>query len=180
MSDKWISASAPYLAPRAPGQRDAWSEEAAGHGRKGGQELIFAGTMQAPPLVARALGVDTEEAAVARKRIITLDGEPVELTDTYYPTSVASDTPLASPQKIKGGAVTLLAELGYAVTDIHEDISARMPTADERRLLHLGADEPVLLLLRVHVASDGKPVQVDAITMPSRGRHLSYTLKKQG
>ncbi|MET8411117.1 UTRA domain-containing protein [Streptomyces sp. NPDC005195] len=180
MTDKWISASEPYLAPRALGERDAWSEEAAGHGRKGGQELIFAGTAQAPSPVARALGVATGGGVVARKRIITLDGDPVELTDSYYPTSVASGTPLASAQKIKGGAVTLLANLGHHVTDIHEDISARMPTADERRLLHLEPDEPVLLLLRVHVAADGKPVQVDAITMPSRGRHLSYDLKKQG
>ncbi|MFD7677448.1 GntR family transcriptional regulator [Streptomyces sp. NPDC060187] len=180
MSNEWISASAPYLAPREHGERDAWSDESAAQGHKGGQQLTYAGPTAAPPHVAPALGIAVGDPAVVRKRIITLDGEPIELTDTYYPSDIALDTALAAPRKIKGGAVTLLATLGFTTVQVHEDISARMPTTEERAALHLGAGEPILSLLRVHVASDGRPLQVDAITMPSRDRHLHYSLKKQG
>ncbi|MFD5814760.1 UTRA domain-containing protein [Streptomyces sp. NPDC127038] len=180
MSDEWISASEPYLAPRSVGERDAWSDESAARERKGGQQLTFAGPIEPPADVARALGIQAGEEAVARKRIITLDGQPVELTDTYYPSAIALDTPLATPRKIRGGAVTLLASLGFTTAQVHEDVSARMPTAAELEALHLDGSEPVLTLLRVHVAADGKPLQVDAITMPSNDRHLHYSLKKQG
>ncbi|MFD5516353.1 UTRA domain-containing protein [Streptomyces sp. NPDC127066] len=180
MSDEWISASGPYLAPRDKGKRDAWSDESAARGHKGGQQLTFAGPIEPPAHIARALGIQAGEDAVARKRIITLDGEPVELTDTYYPSAIALDTPLAAPRKIKGGAVTLLASLGFTAAQVHEEVSARMPTATELEALHLDGSEPVLALLRVHVAANGMPLQVDAITMPSKDRHLYYSLKKQG
>ncbi|MFG2439003.1 UTRA domain-containing protein [Streptomyces sp. NPDC048508] len=178
MSGEWISASAPYLAPREHGERDAWSDESAAQGRKGGQQLTYAGPVAVPPHVAPALGIAVGGPAVVRKRVITLDGEAIELADTYYPSDIALDTALAAPRKIKGGSVTLLANLGFTTVQVHEDISARMPTAEECAALHLGAGEPVLALLRVHVASDGRSLQVDAITMPSRDRHLHYTLKK--
>jgi DNA-binding GntR family transcriptional regulator len=176
-SDEWVSASAPYVAPRHTGASDAWTDEAAKRGQKGGQKLTFAGQIPAPAIVAEALGLNEGEAAVARRRIITLDGEPIELTDTYYPAAIAAGTPLAEPGKIKGGAITLLAQLGHTPGRIHEDVTARMPSEDERDALHLGSQDPVLILRRVTTDPEGAPIQVDLMTMPARGRHLNYEMQ---
>ncbi|MGW7617383.1 GntR family transcriptional regulator [Streptomyces antimycoticus] len=176
-SDEWVSASAPYVAPRHPGASDAWTEESARHGRKGGQKLTFAGEISALPEVAEALGIGEGAAVIVRKRVITLDGEPIELTDTYYPAAVAAGTELAEPRKIKGGAVTLLTQLGHAPDRIHEDITARLPSEAEREALHLSDRDPVLILRRTTTDVKGAPVQVDLMTMPARGRHLNYEMQ---
>lgn len=176
-SDDWVSASAPYVAPRHAGASDAWTEESAARGRKGGQKLTFAGEIPAPAEVAEAFGISEGDAAVARKRVITLDDEPVELTDTYYPAAIAAGTPLANPQKIKGGAITLLSQLGHTSERVHEAVTARMPTESEREALRLGDRDPVLLVSRIAVDSEGEAIQIDLITMPARGRHLHYELK---
>jgi DNA-binding GntR family transcriptional regulator len=176
-SDEWVSASAPYVAPRNSGASDAWTEESAKRGRKGGQKLVFAGEIEAPAEVAEAFGITEGAPVVARKRVITLDGDPIELTDTYYSAAIAAGTALAEPDKIKGGAVTLLAQLGYTPDRIHEAVTARMPTAAEQQVLGLGDRDPVLMLSRVTSDSEGEPIQVDLITMPARERHLNYEMQ---
>lgn len=176
-SDEWVSASAPYVAPRHNGAPDAWTEEASRHGHKGGQKLTFAGEIAAPPEVAEAFGINSGDIAIVRRRVITLDDKPIELTDTYYPAAIAAGTALAEPRKIKGGAVTLLAQLGHDSSRIHEDVTARMPNREEREALHLEDQDPVLILRRVTTDDEGEPIQVDLMTMPATGRHLNYEMK---
>lgn len=176
-SGDWVSASAPYVAPRHTGATDAWTEESAKHGHKGGQNLTFAGEIPAPPEVAEVLGITDGSVVVARRRVITLDDKPVELTDTYYPAAIATGTPLAEPRKIKGGAISLLAELGHNPNRVHEDVTARMPSTAEREALRLADREPVLILRRITTDMEGAPIQVDLMTMPATGRRLNYEMQ---
>lgn len=173
---EWISVSTPYVTPRSTGEREAWADEAARQGRAGTQRLIEVVAVVPSPLVAEALNVVAGEFVVVRRRVMLLDGEPVELTDSYYPMSIAGGTRLAETSKIPGGAVTLLAELGYRPCRISEDVSARPPTAEEREALALGPQEWVLQLIRVATADDGQPVEASVITMTAGGRHLRYQL----
>ncbi|KPI18526.1 putative transcriptional regulator, GntR family [Actinobacteria bacterium OK074] len=173
----WISTSMPYLTPRAAGQGDAWSEEAAAKGRRGTQRILHAGEVPAPDEVAALLGVAAGETVVVRRRIIELDGEPCELTDTYYPLAIAGGTPLGGIAKIPGGAVTLLAQLGYVGVRVREDVTARMPDAAERQVLDLGPDEPVLRLTRLTLDAEDRPVQADLMTMPAARQRLRYELR---
>jgi hypothetical protein len=83
-----------------------------------------------------------------RRRIIELDGEPVELTDTYYPVEIARGTPLEGTARIRGGAVTLLAQLGHTGARVVETVTARLPTDEQRDLLQIDATQPVLRLAR--------------------------------
>ncbi|GLP64278.1 hypothetical protein TUSST3_08980 [Streptomyces sp. TUS-ST3] len=176
-SDEWVSASAPYVAPRHNGASDAWTEESAKHGQQGGQKLTFAGEISAPAEVTESLGVPEGTVVVVRKRVITLDDEPIELTDTYYPAAIAAGTALAEPRKIKGGAVTLLTQLGHNPDRVHEDITARMPSEAERAALRLSDRDPVLILRRTTTDKEGDPIQVDLMTMPARGRRLNYEMQ---
>ena len=176
-SGDWASTSAPYVAPRRDGEGDAWSEEAAARGGKGSQRIVQAGEAQAPAAVADRLGLPAGAAAVVRRRIIFLDDVPTELTDTYFPVEVASGTRLADTRKIPGGAVTLLATMGYSAHRVHEEVYARMPNANERADLALGEGEPVLCLTRVTENGDGRPFQVDVSVFPAAGQRLRYELR---
>ncbi|MFC9734700.1 GntR family transcriptional regulator [Streptomyces roseolus] len=177
--DAWIGEAAPYLAPRESGQSDAWTDEAARRGRRGGQRLLHAGEVEAPEAVRAALGLSDGGRVIVRRRLILLDDLPVELADSYYPVSVAGGTPLAEPRKVPGGAVTLLKELGYVGADVVEDVSAGLAAEEER--VHLGLTEgsAVLRLLRLTRTADGTPMEAALMVMPD-GRHLTYRLGKRG
>ncbi|MGW4198618.1 GntR family transcriptional regulator [Streptomyces sp. NPDC005004] len=178
MSDsRWVSTSMPYLTPREQGQADAWGVEAAARGGKGGQRILHAGEVAASEEVAELLGLADGEAVVVRRRVIELDGVPCELTDTYYPVDIARGTRLAERGKIPGGAVTLLAQLGFRGVRVREDVTARMPGAEERELLRMTPEEPVLLLTRVTLDDTNRPIQADVMAMPAQRQRLRYEMR---
>ncbi|WDZ90694.1 UTRA domain-containing protein [Nocardiopsis sp. HUAS JQ3] len=162
--------SASYVTARPAGASDPWTAQ------KGptAQRLVEVGEVDAPAEVAEALR--GQDRVVVRRRVMLFDGVPVELTDSYYPLSVASDTPLAEKRKIRGGAPTLLSELGYAAHEAVEDVSARPATATEAEALDLPAGNTVLVLLRTSRTADGIPFEVSRMVMRPEGRHLRYRL----
>lgn len=176
-SSDWVSSSVPYVVPRERGQGDAWQEEAAARGGVGSQRIVRAGEVPAPPGVAGLFLIEEGAAVVVRQRVIYLDDQPVELTDTYYPVEVARGTRLEGTTKIRGGAVTLLAELGYSAHRVREEVSARMPTEAERRLLNLSDAEPVLCMTRLTRDSADRRFQVDETVFPATGQRLRYELE---
>ncbi len=173
---QWVSSSVPYLAPHAVGAPDVWSAETAAQGRRGTQRILHAGEVPAPAVVAELLGLREGEPVVVRRRMMLLDDVPNELTDTYYPVEIARGTRLAGTAKIPGGAVALLAELGYAGAKVREDVTAHMPNDEERAALHTAPDEPVLRLTRLTLDGRDRPVQVDVMTMPAHRQRLHYEL----
>lgn len=178
MSDStWTSTSMPYLTPQQSGQGDVWAAEAAAGGGKGSQRIVDAGEVDAPEEVAGLLGVAAGEAVVVRRRVIELDGVPCELTDSYYPVAVARGTRLAGRGKIPGGAVALLAQLGYRGVRVREDVTAGMPSPEEREVLRLGSGEPVLRISRVTFDDGDRAVQADLIVMPGHRQRLRYEVR---
>jgi GntR family transcriptional regulator len=176
----WVVNSLPYLTPRAEGQADAWSQEASAAGRSGSQVIRGAGPEMPPAEVALALSLPAGARAVVRRRTMLLDGRPVELTDSWYPPQVAAGTALAAPGKIRGGAITLLAALGYRVHEAREDISVRAVSAEEADLLEVPAGSPVIVLFRACLTEAGMPVEASVAVMPAEGRHLRYRLVASG
>ncbi|WP_255955989.1 GntR family transcriptional regulator [Streptomyces odontomachi] len=173
----WVGSSLPYLTPRSNGQPEAWGAEAAARGRRGGQRIVAAGEVPADAEVAGLLGVREGEPVVVRRRIIELDEEPCELTDTYYPAEIARGTPLGRTGKIRGGAVTLLASLGHVGVRVQEEVTAHMPDPEQRTALRLAPDEPVLRLARTTWDADDRPIQADIMIMPAHRQRLRYELR---
>lgn len=173
----WTCTSLPYLSPRAAGQPDAWSEEAARAGRSGTQRIIEVTETRPPQEVADELNLAADATAVVRRRLISLDGDPIEIAESWYPASIASGTPLAEPRKIKGGAVTLLAEMGYTAHESREDISVRPATASEAEELELPPETQVIVLARTALTAAEVPFEVSLMTMIAEGRHLRYVLR---
>ena len=111
MSD-WITASTPYLGPRAAGERGPWEREAAEAGHVGRHRLTHVGRYPAPGLVAERLRAEQGAPAILRRRLVTPDDRPVEIADSWYPLAVAEGTGLAVQKPIRGGVLRLLADLG--------------------------------------------------------------------
>src|ERR1700761_9030567 len=60
-------------------------------------DLVQAGVKLAPPHVAALLGLKVGDKAFLRQRIISEDGEPVELASAWLPLELTSGTDLAAP-----------------------------------------------------------------------------------
>ncbi|MEU7587091.1 UTRA domain-containing protein [Micromonospora sp. NPDC049230] len=171
---EWISVSTPYVTPRLPGAAEAWGAEAAQHGGVGTQRLLDVTEIVPTAELAEALQLDAGAPVIQRRRLMLLDERPVELTTSHYPATIARGTGLAELRKIRGGAVTLLAELGYRPRRVSEDVYTRRATDAERSLLQLRDDDWVLGLTRVLSTDDGLPVELSVMSMTAEGRRLRY------
>ncbi|MEU3522189.1 UTRA domain-containing protein [Streptomyces sp. NPDC006654] len=167
--DGWIGNAQPYLAPRREGERDAWTAEAAARGHRGTQRLLGVEEVDPPRIVRDFLET---ERAVVRRRLIMLDDQPVELADSYYSARVARGTPLAAAGKIRGGAITLLASMGFVPeANPVEDVGPAIATTSQCDALNLPPGTPVLVLTRLTRSTTGEPIEVSVMTMT---RHLRY------
>jgi GntR family transcriptional regulator len=173
--ERWTGSSKPYI---ESGHGDAWGEEAAGQGRKGTQRILGAEQAPAPLAIADRLALAAGTPVIRRDRLILLDGEPVELAHSFWPTPVAGGTALAETGRIRGGAVSLLAELGYAPGTVDEDVQTRPPTMEEAETLQLADNrEWVLALTRTISTPDGHPYEVSVMVSPGRIGRLHYSMK---
>lgn len=167
------SDSLAYVRPRSDGQADAWSEEAK---QRGGQQLTDVAEVVPPNEVASALRLSPGEKAAVRRRAILLGDDVIELADSYYPLSIARGTALSEKRKIKGGAPTLLAQLGYQARRVSEDLEFRAAEESERTALALPEGASVLTLLRTTSTEDGSPFEVQLMVMKAP-RRLHYEIE---
>jgi GntR family transcriptional regulator len=89
-----------------------------------------------------------------------LDGVPAVISTSYYPQWVAEDTRLESADALPEGPDNLIEQLGHRFARGMELLRARMPTPDEVRLLELGPGVPVVQMLHIDYATDGRTLQV--------------------
>ena len=167
------SDSLDYVTARKEGQADAWTEEAK---QRGGQRLTGVAEVTPPAAVAEALGLPEGGTAIVRRRSILLDEAVIELADSYYPAELANGTGLAEHRKIKGGAPTLLAELGYRPRHVSEDLEFREADEFEQAALDLPDGASVLHLLRTTSTEDGSPYEVQVMVMKAP-RRLHYEIE---
>ncbi|MGV9596082.1 GntR family transcriptional regulator [Streptosporangium sandarakinum] len=172
-----MGSSTSYLVPRSGGSVDAWSEELAARGESGSQRLLEVREVTPPAQVAESLGLSAGDTVIVRRRMMLVDERPVELTDSYYPSSVAAGTGLAQMAKIRGGAPTLLAELGYSPAEAYEELIVRPATVEEAEALRLSEGTLVIVLVRTVLAADGTPFETSVMTMRPEGRRFTYRIK---
>lgn len=149
---------------------DQFVEDQARVGRDASQ-IIEVAIVAPPPEVAERLALPEGAAAVVRRRIRRLDGQPFNINDSYFPQSIVEGTEIASPHDIARGANTVLAELGYEQVRATDEIFIRMPRPIETERLDLGPGTPVAIHVCTGYTAAGQPVRVVVNCLPG-DRHV--------
>ena len=154
----------------------AFSVEAAQVGATPQVDMLTVTTARPPAEVADRLGVADDADVVVRSRRYLLDAKPVETAVSYIPADLAKGTPIAEPNPGPGGIYARLEEQGHTLARFTEDVTARMPTPDETKVLGLRPGVPVFHLVRTAFDVEGRAVEVCDTVMASDAYLLSYEL----
>lgn len=108
--------------------------------------IISAGTAEAPPYVAQALGLDDGDNAVRRDRVSYEADVAVSSSTSWFPVDVLDVAPmLAETDRIPEGSFTYLAvRLGRRVAAWQDQYDPGIATAQEAELLGITKGTPLL------------------------------------
>lgn len=137
-------------------------------------QLLDVAEVRPPVEVAEVFGLDEDDVAVVRHRLLLHGSDPVELSWSYYPTGIAAGTVLSGRGKIRGGAPRALADLGYPQRGFVDRLSVRMPTTEELEALELPDDVPVVRQFRVVHSDDLRPVEASVLIKGGHRYELMY------
>jgi GntR family transcriptional regulator len=131
---------------------------------------------EAPEAVRERLQLD-DGPVLRRSRRYLADDRPVELAVSYLPLSIAEGTAITEIDTGPGGVYARLEDAGHTLDRFVEEVTARMPTAEERRRLELQEGVPVLVVLRTAYDTTSTPVEVCDTVKASPAFVLEYDIK---
>lgn len=102
--------------------------------------------------VAVRLRVPEGQSVVRRERLISANGVPIELVESYAPTTPAGEA-----------------------AEALEEVSCRPPTTHEFELLEMPRHTAVLVIDRLHLTREAEPVELERISRPSHLHQLRYS-----
>lgn len=153
---------------------DAWVADVREEDREPGQHIATE-IVNADAAIARRLEIREGTPVVVRRRLRTVDGEPHNLADTYYPMDIAEGTPIMYPNDVTQGVIALMREMGYVQVEYEDEFAWRMPTPKETRTLDIPKGVPVLIVARTGYTKE-RPVKVTVTTWPGDRARLVYRL----
>jgi GntR family transcriptional regulator len=150
--------------------------ECAKQGKTGRFEVLSTNRIEPGEDVAARLEVPADsESVLRRENVFYADADPVHHVTTYIPWPIAEGTGLLEPEVGHPyGIHGILEERGHTMTRLREEVSARMPTADEVELLHLSPGVPVLDVLHTSIDQDGHPYELTRFVMRTDMTGLLY------
>ncbi|MFF6811146.1 GntR family transcriptional regulator [Streptomyces sp. NPDC012403] len=128
----------------------------------------------APERISAALDLVDEEMTCVRRRRFVLDGKPVLLATSYLPLPLVAGSAITQEDTGPGGTYARLTELGYEPVHFREEIRSRMPSKDETTQLSMAAGTPVILICRTAFTDEGRPVEVNEMTLDAASYVLEY------
>lgn len=110
--------------------------------------------------VQERLRINASEPVVVRSRRYLADGIPVETAVSYIPAEIARGTAISERDTGPGGIYARLEEAGHTLDHFVEEVTARMPSQEERDALRLGASVPIMRVVRTAFDTTGRAVEV--------------------
>ena len=141
-----------------------------------GGELLVHEIVPATERVAAHLKIAIGAPVIHRRGVMTADGIPVELGDSYYP---AERFPDFDHARLRYPTISA-ALASYGVTDyerLSTEIEARMPTADEARILRQPKSVPLLVTRKVDADTDGVPITYSESVWPAERTTFNLDLR---
>ena len=117
--------------------------------------------IEAGASLAARLDVPEGTRVLERARVQGVEGEPpIQTATTWVIPEIVERIPvLREVDTGPGGIYSRLEEIGLRIT-FEESVTCRLPCADERETLEIGADQPVLTLWRRAYDQDDRVVEV--------------------
>jgi GntR family transcriptional regulator len=81
------------------------------------------------------------------------------------------------PDTGPGGTFARLADLGCAPARFTEEVTGRMPSADEVATLELAEGQPVQAIARVAITAAGQPVEFTELVLNASAYLLAYEVE---
>jgi GntR family transcriptional regulator len=136
-------------------------------------EAVDAGISVPPARVAALLGAAGSGELLARRRVVSQDGEASEVITWWIPAQLAEGTELASAEPMHGGVRGHLSRRkGIRIDHVLEQVIARHPTSQEAKLLGVGKTAPMLAMYVAAREASGEPVLVLEVVMPGDRHEL--------
>ncbi|MCP3822503.1 GntR family transcriptional regulator [Streptomyces sp. A3M-1-3] len=135
---------------------------ASGRAYRRNEQTQSVSRIEAPPKVAEALGLPADTEVYARARLVKEGEQPTHTLTSYYRPEHVEGTRLVDPTPGpagRGGGYRVLYDAGYEIDHMKEALFARVPTAEEVKLLQLPTGEPVMELHRTTYTADGTVVE---------------------
>lgn len=130
----------------------------------------------APDFVHDRLRLE-EPLVLSRSRRYSADDRPVELAVSYVPLALAEGSAITEIETGPGGVYARLEDAGHTLDRFVEEVTARMPTAEERHRLELQAGVPVIIVIRTAYDTAGSPVEVCHTVKSAPAYVLEYEIK---
>jgi DNA-binding GntR family transcriptional regulator len=153
--------------------RGAFGAELEAQGRSHQEHTEIA---EAPPPddIASLLGIKSGTAALFRRRRMSADNVPVQLSTSWFPLDLAGGTQIAERDTGPGGSYSRLADLGHAPAEYTETVRVRPPAGDETAALQLDAEQRVFSIRRTAADAAGRVVEVNDMILPAHQWELVY------
>lgn len=158
------------------GHEDAWSASIRDQGGTPSAAVTVL-VERANRIVAEALDIDEGAQVVLRSRIRSVDGDPHQLADSYFPFWLAQEHPIFLEPGDLAAPGGLLASVGLPQARLLDEITARMPTPDEARLLAISRGVPLLVHTRTGYAKDDRPLRHMITRMAADRVDVRYELE---
>lgn len=143
--------------PRIPLRLGSFSDEIARAGHRPTADVLWAESQAVTPLVADALGLPADATVHALQRLRGVDGIPLAIETSYYPTDL---TPGLLDQSLDGSLWDLLSEQ-YDMQFARATATIEVITLDGSASQHLSvrAAAPGILLVRRTYDADGRCIE---------------------
>ncbi|MBM7075868.1 GntR family transcriptional regulator [Micromonospora humida] len=127
--------------------------------------------------VAGLFGVPPGTMLLERRFVFRTHGVPQQMSTSYLLLSMVAGTPVADPanEPWPGGNTSQLHSLGYDITAVREQVSARMPLPDEVHTLRIPGGIPVFAITRQTYVDD-VVAEVADIVLPGDRVRLDYLI----
>ncbi len=155
---------------------DAWANTIRAQGGDPDNDMQIV-TIQAPADVAKALNIAPGTPIQARFRLRSVDGEPHQLSSSYFPPFVTEGNDLFWDPGDLGVPGGLLAATGHRQKRWHDTMTARMPNAEEAQRLRMAPGTPLLVHTRVGFDAENRPVRYMVTHMAADRVEVSYDLE---
>ncbi|WDZ82411.1 GntR family transcriptional regulator [Micromonospora cathayae] len=154
-------------------RRDTFSQQIEAQGKKA-RQVSTVETVPAEAEIAAHLHLSPGDPVAVRRRVMYADDQPLQLGDSYYPLPIVQNSKIMDPADIIEGTDQVLEDLGHTPVRYEDEITCRMPTAEEATKLHLGPATPVGRLLRTSFDQNDQPIEVYQVILPGDRHVLLY------